>query len=208
MICSGPNGTLFEVTPDKQVVWKYVNPVKGGFSPGGPGPGGPPRPNQILVSFLQDMLGLSPEQKKQVDALQKTVDETLQTVLTDEQKKTSARAAAGRVGADQPRWRCPARSCQFLRLRWTLKPSAEQKAKLADLQKEVDAGLEKRAQGRSEETAQADPHRFRSRRPTGRPGWRTAGGRTTGRQRGVPRVPLWAGLCGSRRQGIETREEG
>ena len=77
MICSGANGTLFEVTPDKQVVWKYVNPVRGGFNPGGPGPGGPPRPNQILVSFLQDMLGLSPEQRKQVDALQKTVDETL-----------------------------------------------------------------------------------------------------------------------------------
>ena len=33
MICSGPNGTLFEVTPDKEIVWKYVNPVKGGFGP-------------------------------------------------------------------------------------------------------------------------------------------------------------------------------
>ena len=48
LICSGPNGTLFEVTPDKEMVWKYVNPVKGGFGPGGFGPGGPPRPNQVL----------------------------------------------------------------------------------------------------------------------------------------------------------------
>ncbi len=69
LICSGPNGTLFEVTPDKKIVWKYVNPVKGGFGPGRGGPGGPPmQPNPVLVSFVQDMLGLSGEQKKQVSA--------------------------------------------------------------------------------------------------------------------------------------------
>ena len=56
-ICSGANGTVFEVTPDKKIVWKYLNPAKGGFGPGGPGgPGGPPRPGQILPSFLQDRL--------------------------------------------------------------------------------------------------------------------------------------------------------
>ena len=37
LICSGANGTVFEVTPDKEIVWKYVNPAKGGFG----GPGGP-----------------------------------------------------------------------------------------------------------------------------------------------------------------------
>ena len=55
-ICSGANGTLFEVTPDKQIVWKYVNPSKGGF---GGAPGGPPAANQVLPSFLQDMMQLS-----------------------------------------------------------------------------------------------------------------------------------------------------
>ncbi len=29
LICSGASGTLLEVTPDKNVVWKFVNPVKG-----------------------------------------------------------------------------------------------------------------------------------------------------------------------------------
>ena len=90
IICSGPNGTLFEVTPQKELVWKYINPVKGGFVPGGPrGPGGPggPRPNEVLASFVQDMLGLSAEQKKGVESLQKTVDDTLAKVLDDEQKK-------------------------------------------------------------------------------------------------------------------------
>ena len=38
LICSGANGTIFEVTPDKEIVWKYVNPVKGGFGPGGSAP--------------------------------------------------------------------------------------------------------------------------------------------------------------------------
>jgi len=35
LICSGADGTLFEVTTDKEILWKYVNPVKGG--PGGKG---------------------------------------------------------------------------------------------------------------------------------------------------------------------------
>ena len=119
MICSGPNGTLFEVTPDKEIVWKYVNPVKGGFGPGGfgPGPGGPPRPNQVLAWFLQDMLGLSAEQKKEIDALQKTVDETLDKALTDAQKKT-LRERAPPAPAGSPRCRCPGRSCRS-RPRWS-----------------------------------------------------------------------------------------
>ncbi|HYV36887.1 MAG TPA: aryl-sulfate sulfotransferase [Gemmataceae bacterium] len=37
LICSGPSGIIFEVTPKNEVVWKYVNP--GG---GGPGAKGPP----------------------------------------------------------------------------------------------------------------------------------------------------------------------
>lgn len=28
LICSGVNGTLFEVTPDHQIVWRFVNPLK------------------------------------------------------------------------------------------------------------------------------------------------------------------------------------
>jgi hypothetical protein len=43
LICSGTNGTVFEVTPKNEIVWKYVNPAKGGFPFGGPmgPPGGP-----------------------------------------------------------------------------------------------------------------------------------------------------------------------
>ncbi len=140
LICSGPNGTLFEVTPEKETVWKYVNPVKGGFGPGRGGPGGPPpQPNQVLVSFVQDMLGLSGEQKKQVTALQKTVDETLEKVLTADQRKSlRERSAQAGMGAMPPPGQIIATATQI-----TLKPTAEQKTQLVDLQKTVDAGLEK-----------------------------------------------------------------
>jgi hypothetical protein len=37
--------------------------------------------------FFQDALNLTPEQKKQIDALQKTVDAGLAKILTDDQKK-------------------------------------------------------------------------------------------------------------------------
>jgi len=71
----------------------------GGRGPGGPGggPGGPggrgpggfgqPQPGQILPGFLQDQLKLTPEQKKQLDELQKEVDAKLNKLLTEEQRK-------------------------------------------------------------------------------------------------------------------------
>jgi hypothetical protein len=140
-ICSGPNGTLFEVTPEKQVVWKYVNPVKGGFGPGGFGPGGPPSPNQVLPGFLQDMLGLSAEQKKEIEALQKTVDGTLDKTLTDAQKKTlrerSVPGPGGFAGMPAP-GQIISVSTQVI-----LRPTPEQRTQLTDLQKTVDAKLDK-----------------------------------------------------------------
>ena len=44
LICSGANGTLFEVTPEKEIVWKYVNPVRAVPGPGGPALVPEPRP--------------------------------------------------------------------------------------------------------------------------------------------------------------------
>ena len=208
MICSGANGTLFEVTPDKQVVWKYVNPVRGGFNPGGPGPGGPPRPNQILVSFLQDMLGLSPEQRKQVDALQKTVDETLQKVLTDEQKKTlreAQRAGWRRTGAMAVPGQIMSVSTQV-----TLKPTAEQKTKLADLQKEVDAGLEKALKDDQKKQLKQMRTDFARGGPPGGPGGGPPGGGPPGGSavfRAYRYGPDYAGLAGKDLKPGKTVEE-
>ncbi len=60
------------------------SPSRGG--PGGPGMGPPPRPGEILPAMLQQRLGLSSEQKTQIEALQKEVDAKLAQILTDEQK--------------------------------------------------------------------------------------------------------------------------
>lgn len=62
-----------------------------GFGPGGSGgpggPGGPPRPGEVLPSFLRNRLELTPEQSKQVEALQKDVDARLAQILTADQKQ-------------------------------------------------------------------------------------------------------------------------
>jgi hypothetical protein len=139
-ICSGPNGTLFEVTPDKQLVWKYVNPTKGGFGPPG-GPGGSPM-GQVLPWFLQDRLGLSADQKKEVEALQKTVDATLDKTLTDAQKQTlrerSNPFGPGGFAAMPLPGQVMSASTQV-----ALRPSPEQRKALSDLQKTVDDRFEK-----------------------------------------------------------------
>lgn len=59
----------------------------GGF-PGGPGGGfrGPP-PGEILPLPLQNLLGLTDAQKKELAALQKEVDAKLEKVMTEEQRK-------------------------------------------------------------------------------------------------------------------------
>jgi hypothetical protein len=145
-ICSGPDGLVFEVTPAKEVVWKYVCPVKGvfnlfGFGLAGFGAGGPPRPNQVVSSFARDRLRLSAEQKKEIDALQKTVDTTLGEVLTDAQERTlRERSVPGPGGfAAMP---APG---QFMSVstQVALKPTREQRARLSDLQKAVDAELDR-----------------------------------------------------------------
>jgi hypothetical protein len=59
----------------------------GGFGPGGLGGFGPPRVGELMPSFLQERLNLTPEQRKELQGLQKEVDDKLDKVLTDAQKK-------------------------------------------------------------------------------------------------------------------------
>jgi hypothetical protein len=133
MICSGANGTIFEVTLDKEIVWKYLNPAKGGFGP----PGGPPPPNQVLNRFLQDALGLTPDQRKEVEAFQKEVDATLEKTLDDGQKNKLKQLTSGPGGFTTP-GQILATSTQI-----QLKPTPDQKKTLGDLQKEADRRVEK-----------------------------------------------------------------
>jgi Spy/CpxP family protein refolding chaperone len=52
----------------------------------GPKGFGPPRPGQMLPPIMVDLLELTPDQRKQLDALQKDVDRRLGKILTEEQK--------------------------------------------------------------------------------------------------------------------------
>jgi hypothetical protein len=140
LICSGANGSVFEVIPNKEVVWKYTNPVMG--NPGGPGgPGGPPGGVDLFPLFLRNQLDLSPEQNKQLDEFQKEILGKFDTTLNDTQKKQLQEINPfGPAGfAAFP---LPGQLVSKLTLA-ALKPTDEQKTRIEDLQKEVDARLDK-----------------------------------------------------------------
>jgi len=76
--------------------------MAGGFTVVQAQPGTParsfPKPGQIVPEFLQERLKLNAEQTKQLEALQKEVDEKLAKILTDEQKKSLQRPPWGLGG--------------------------------------------------------------------------------------------------------------
>jgi hypothetical protein len=137
LICSGANGTVFEVTPEKEVVWKYVNPVKDG-APSGPRP----RPGQIMSPVAGDMMGISPEQRKQLDEVQKDIDARLDKLFTADQKKQAAewpRGPDAGGGGPSPRPGQVMAGPEQNRLKLT----DEQKKDLAALQETVDGRFDK-----------------------------------------------------------------
>jgi outer membrane protein assembly factor BamB len=125
----------------------------GGFGPGGFG--GPPQPGQIMPPFLQDMLNLTAEQKKQLEDPQKEVDRKLGMILTEAQKKqlkeTPRGFGRGAPGGGGPGrfgpggFGGPPQLGQILPpyLQQRLDLTDDQKKQLAELQKEVDGKLEK-----------------------------------------------------------------
>jgi hypothetical protein len=147
LICSGTNGTIFEVNAKDETVWKYVNPTKNdaGFGFGGPPPGGPPggappggpfgqapKLGQILPGFLQGIMNFTDDQKKQMETAEKETGEKLDKLLTEEQKKTFAERPTGFGGFPQP-GQLIATSVQE-----KMKLTDDQKKQLADLQKDAD----------------------------------------------------------------------
>ncbi|HVX12403.1 MAG TPA: aryl-sulfate sulfotransferase [Pirellulales bacterium] len=154
LICSGASGTIFEVTPDKEVVWKYVNPVKGGMgSPGGFGP--PPRAGQIMPPIARELLAVSPEQAAKLDEAQREIDGRLARLLTEDQRKRLNETPPGQSqdapppgpGGPPPGPGGFGPSFQAGQILPTadqrrLKLTDDQKDELVTLQKEVDGKLE------------------------------------------------------------------
>jgi Spy/CpxP family protein refolding chaperone len=141
LICEGTKGTIFEVTPKDEIVWKYVNPSKSGgpgFGPiGGGGFGGPPKLGQLLPGFAQGALKITDEQKKQLEAAEKEFGEKLAKMLNDEQKK---QVEKGPVGFGPGNAATPG---QLLAkgVQERLKMSDAQDKELRELQKDADARL-------------------------------------------------------------------
>jgi hypothetical protein len=144
IICSGPDGTVFEVTKEKEVVWKFVYPQKGGF--GGMFGFVPPRPGEILPKFVQQALKLTPEQEKEFAALQKEVDTRLEKNMTDEQRaQLKKMREGGGKGPGKGFGFGPPRPGEILPkfIQQSLKLTPEQEKEFEALQKEVDARLDK-----------------------------------------------------------------
>jgi hypothetical protein len=88
LINAGALGVVFEVTPEGETVWKFVNPMKN-VEPGPPG-GGPPKGFQAVGSGARDALGMKDDQSKQLDAIDKELNAKLEKTLSAEQIKVLA----------------------------------------------------------------------------------------------------------------------
>ena len=124
LVCESVGGTIFEVTPEGETVWKYANPAGGSFPmgmPGGPPIGGPPTLADVLPPMTQFFLNLTPEQRTKLDATQKEVVGKLEAILDASQRKRllERRAAdpMGFVGIATPAQVVPVprRSCSSCR---------------------------------------------------------------------------------------------
>jgi hypothetical protein len=164
-ICSGNQAIMFEVTPEKEIVWMFKYPGGGVF-----GPGGGMRPGELANDFVRGMLDTTEAQNKSLDKLQSVVDAKLTKLLNEEQRKKLAEpfdvfagpgGPGGRgpgqgpagpnasgpngPGPGGPAIPSPPRPGEVLpaALVEAMKLSDSQKEQLAALQKDVDAEIEK-----------------------------------------------------------------
>jgi outer membrane protein assembly factor BamB len=119
-----------------------------GFGPPGGRPGrfaGMPRPGQLVPSFLQNFLRLTDEQKKKLEELQKDAEGKLDAILTDEQKKKLKELRSNPGGPGPGGFGEPPPLGQILpsAVAERLKLTDEQKQKREQLQKTVDASLDR-----------------------------------------------------------------
>jgi hypothetical protein len=141
LICAGTNGTVFEVTPNGEIVWKYVNPEKVRLSfggvPGGIPPGGLPKLGEILPGFLQTLMNFKANQKTELAAVEKELASRIEKLLTGDQKRDH-KEKPGTFADFAPAGQLMANSVQD-----RLKLTPDQKKQLGAMQKDVDNRLGK-----------------------------------------------------------------
>ncbi len=145
LICDGVTGKIFEVAPDRRVVWQQTSSsivASGGVESSHPPDRNEaaPRPLEILSPILADALKMSRAQKNDLDDFQQRIDADFDTILDDGQKerlrRMSSREPEGSGG-----FAAPGQVMPLSRL-VMLKPTDEQKKRLTELQKRVDDKLD------------------------------------------------------------------
>ena len=84
LINAGAVGIVFEVTPEKETVWKFSNPFKPVASTP-PAANGPPKRFEALARAARDALGLTKDQRKKLDVIDKELIAKLDKILTHEE---------------------------------------------------------------------------------------------------------------------------
>jgi hypothetical protein len=86
LICSGAQGTFFEVTPDKEIVWKYISPLRVvGGAPAAAKANNPRGSNSVFRAYryAPDYAGLAGKNL--------TPGKTVEEILKDEKDKENAK---------------------------------------------------------------------------------------------------------------------
>ena len=127
LIDAGAQGIVFEVTPENEIVWKFVNPFKNAPPPAS----STPKPFEVIDKGRRDALGMKDDQRKKLDEIDKEVNAKLDEVLNAEQKKILAEPN------DIDLSRVPAGEYLSVFTRDKLKLTEAQKKTLEAIQKEL-----------------------------------------------------------------------
>jgi hypothetical protein len=145
LISDGVNGRIFEVAPDRNVVWQQTTSNLATSAPRPPieredrqEPAA--QSHRVLTSAVNDALNLSTAQKAELESLETEVDAAIEAILTGDQRerlrKRSHTGSDAMGGIAEP-GQIMSRSRQVI-----LGLSALQKKQLADLQNRCDQKLE------------------------------------------------------------------
>jgi len=88
LINAGAVGIVFEVTPEKETVWKFANPFKPVMSP----PKSGPKVFEVFNKSARDFLGMKEDQRKKLDEIDKELNAKLDKALNADQKKILSEA--------------------------------------------------------------------------------------------------------------------
>jgi hypothetical protein len=103
LINAGAVGIVFEVTPDRETVWRFSNPFKPAPNTP-PAANGPPKRFEALSRASRDSLAMSKDQRKKLDEIENELIAKLDRILSPEEVKgfASPDASDAAIFSKQP----------------------------------------------------------------------------------------------------------